>query len=252
VSLAQTYILQYPANEEVPSEYISGDYENKGKIVKCLQTGRFGCNEYNVSEEKPASEYDIVYLYYVNEQNLGSCPQVKFLIGSHRFSAILDTGCKASILSEHLYNELKLNGVESLELPTKNAVLVEAFSRKAHRVRKQVLLTLKFGDIHIDQIFLVSEQLLTPMLIGYDFYITNGIILDFQRGKLILQNDDQSTEIKIMSSREEAKGVEDCYESLSNRQVIALPTPLTDPCQLAMVKLLHSLTPSSCEVRGYS
>ena len=42
--------------------------------------------------------------------------------------------------------------------------------------------------------------------------------------------------------------MEDCYESLSSRQVIALPTPLTDPCQLAVVKLPHALTPLSCEV----
>ena len=140
-------------------------------------------------------------------------------------------------------------GVESLELPTQNVVLVGAFSRKAHRVRKQVFLTLKFGDLHIDQIFLVSEQLLMPMLIGYNFCIANGKRLDFQRGKLILKHDDdESTEIEIMNRREEARGMEDCYEFLSNRQVIALPTPLTDPCQLAMVKLPHPLNPSSCEV----
>jgi hypothetical protein len=109
-------------------------------------------------------------------------------------------------------------------------------------------MTLKFGDIHMDQIFPVSEQLLTPMLIGYDFCITNGVILDFQRGKLILKHDDESTEIEIMNSREEARGLEDCYETLNNRHVIALPTPLTDPCQLAMVKLPHPLNPSSGEV----
>jgi hypothetical protein len=73
--------------------------------------------------------------------------------------------------------------------------LVGALSPKAHRVRKQILLTLKLGDIHMDQIFLVSEQLLTPILIGYDFCITKGIMLDFQRGKLILKRDDKSTEI---------------------------------------------------------
>ena len=138
--------------------------------------------------------------------------------------------------------------LKALSCQQKNVASVEAFSRKAHIVRKQVFLTLKFGDIHIDQTFLVSEQLLTPMLIGNDFYITNGIIRDIQRGKLILQNDDQLTEIETISSREEARGVENCYESLSNRQVTALPTPLTEPCQLAMVKLPHPLIPSSCEV----
>jgi len=88
-------------------------------------------------KKKTASEYNIVYLHYVNEQNLGSCSQVKFLIGWHQYSAVLDTGCEASILSQQLYNELKLNAVESFELPTQNLVLVEEFSRKAHKVRKK-------------------------------------------------------------------------------------------------------------------
>jgi len=159
--------------------------------MNCLQTERVGCNENNVSKEKTASEYDIVYLHYVNKQNLGSCPQVKFLIGSQQYSAALDTGHEVSILLEKSYNELKLNGVENLELPTQSVVLVTEISRKAHTVGKQVFWTLKFGDIHIDKIFLVSEQLLMPTLIGYDFCTANGIILDFQRGKLILQNDGQ-------------------------------------------------------------
>jgi hypothetical protein len=69
-------------------------------------------------KKQTASEYNIVYLHYVNEQNLGSCPQVKFLTGSHQYSAVLDIGCEASNLSEQLNNELKTNGVESLELLT--------------------------------------------------------------------------------------------------------------------------------------
>ena len=50
-----------------------------------------------------------------------------------------------------------------------------------------------------------------------------------------------------MNRREEARGMEFCYELLSNRQVIALSTPLTDHFQLAMVKLPHPLNPSSSE-----
>jgi hypothetical protein len=81
-------------------------------------------------------------------------------------------------MSEQLYRELKSNGVESLEMPRQNIVLVGTFSRKEQRVRKQVYLTLNFGGVLVDQIFLVSEQLLTPMLIGYDFCIANCVILD--------------------------------------------------------------------------
>jgi hypothetical protein len=203
--------------------------------------------DHNVAEEITVSEDDFIYLHYINEQNLGNSPQVKFHIGSQQYSAVVDTGCEASILSEPLYNELKAKGVESLELPTQNVVLVGAFSRKAHRVRKQVFLTLGFGKRNIDQIFLVSEHLQTSMLICCDFCVTNGIILDFQRGTLMIQNNEEPIEVEITNSRE-VRGVEDCYDSSRNRQVIALPTPQTDPCQLAMVKLPHPLNPSSSEV----
>jgi len=54
-----------------------------------------GRDEHNVAEEITASEYDIVYLHHINEQNLGNCPQVKFRIGSHQYSAVLDRGCEA-------------------------------------------------------------------------------------------------------------------------------------------------------------
>jgi hypothetical protein len=155
--------------------------------------------EHNVAEEMSVSKY-IIYLDYINKQNLGNSPLVKFRIRSQQYSAFVDMGCEASILSEPLYNQLKAKGVESHELPTQNVVLVGAFSTKAHRVRKEVFLTLSFKDRHIDQIFLVSEQLQTSMLIGCDFCVTNGIILDFQRGKLMIQND-ESIEVEIINSR---------------------------------------------------
>jgi hypothetical protein len=79
--------------------------------------------DHNVAEEITVSEY-IIYLHYINEQNLGNSPQLKFHIGSQQYSAVVDTGCEASILSEPLHNELEAKGVESLELPTQNVILV--------------------------------------------------------------------------------------------------------------------------------
>ena len=51
-----------------------------------------------------------------------------------------------------------------------------------------------------------------------------------------------------MNCRGAERGMEDCYGSVSQGQVIALHTPLTDTCQMAMAKLPHPLHPSSCEV----
>ena len=112
-------------------------------------------------EKKTVSGCDVIYLHYVNEQNLGGChqvkfligtqvmfligtqvkfligTQVKFLIGTRQYSAVLDTGCETSEQSKQLYNEQKSKGVENLQLSTQNLVLVGTFSRKVQRVRKQ-------------------------------------------------------------------------------------------------------------------
>ena len=120
-------------------------------------------------KKKTVSGCDVIYLHYVNEQNLGGChqvkfligtqvmfligtqvkfligtqvkfligTQVKFLIGTRQYSAVLDTGCETSEQSKQLYNEQKSKGVENLQLSTQNVVLVGTFSRKVQRVRKQ-------------------------------------------------------------------------------------------------------------------
>jgi len=65
-------------------------------------TERVKCNGRDMLEEKAGTECDVIYLHYVNERNIGSCLQVTFLIGSYQLSAVLDTGCEASILSTEL------------------------------------------------------------------------------------------------------------------------------------------------------
>jgi hypothetical protein len=173
---------------------------------------------------------------------------VTFSVGSYQLSAVLDTGCEASILSTQLYNELRANGVEILELPTQNVVLVGAFSRKKHHVKKQVFMTLKFGNLYIEQVFLVSDQLLTPMLIGCDFCIANGLVLDFQREKLLIIQGGQSIEIDFMNRRKGAREREDSFGALRNQQVGSLPTPLVHLGELAKGKIPHPLRPPPCKM----
>jgi hypothetical protein len=211
----------------------------------CLQAENSRCEERKLSGEISDADLNMVYLHFVNQNNLGSSPQVKFILGTQQYSAILDTACEASIISENMYRELKAKGVKSLELPTQNVVLIGAFSRKEERVRKQVYLTLNFGEVSIDHVFLVSEQLMASMLIGYDFCIANGLVLDCCKGKIALQMDGKSFELEMMNSREEASAEGDCYKSLNNSEFATQTPPLTDTRQPEMVKLPRSLNPSS-------
>jgi hypothetical protein len=48
-------------------------------------------------KENVPSEQDAVCLYYVNENNGETCPQIQILIGNQPCRALIDTGCQCSI-----------------------------------------------------------------------------------------------------------------------------------------------------------
>jgi hypothetical protein len=87
--------------------------------------------------EDVPSEQDIVCLYYVNKNNVETCPQIQILIGNRPCRALIDTGCHCSIISEESYNEFKARVLDSLELPTQNVVLKSAFTGRTKRVKRQ-------------------------------------------------------------------------------------------------------------------
>ena len=41
------------------------------------------------------------------------------------------------------------------------------------------MLTLKFGEIKVDQIFLIAPRLMTQVLIGVDFCVANKVTISF-------------------------------------------------------------------------
>ena len=105
--------------------------------MNCLQTERVGCNEHNVPEEKTASEYDVVYLNYVNEQGLGSCPQVKLVIGWHQHSAVLDTGGGAWNLSEQTVRRTEINPYPTA-FPYGNGMVLHFYQQQESSTTKTV------------------------------------------------------------------------------------------------------------------
>ena len=66
-------------------------------------------------------------------------------------------------MSQDLYNKLRNNGMRNLELPVQDTKLVRAFNDRARKVKTQAMLTLKFGGIRVDQIFLVAPRLMTQV-----------------------------------------------------------------------------------------
>jgi len=121
--------------------------------------------EVNLTEEYTPDKDEILYMFYINEEKLNTCPRVLICIGNQRIPAVIDTGSQISLLTEELYHELRSEGVEGLELGVQNALFVSAFRNKSKRICVQAMMPIRIDDMVVDHIFLVSPQLLTQALL---------------------------------------------------------------------------------------
>jgi len=195
-----------------------------------LQTADEKLDRY-LKEDVP-SKQDIVCLFYVNENNVETCPQIQILIGNQPCRALIDTGCQRSIISEELYNEFKARGLDSLELPTQNMVLKSAFIGRTKRVKLQALVKLQINNVSLDQIILISPHLFTPLLLGMDFCMDNHVVIDFPKKTIVINADDEesATEVDLVN---EGRNVDISIDSPVTRAIYLVtvelpPTPQLD------------------------
>ena len=131
-----------------------------------------------------------------------TCPQILILIGNQPCRASIETEFQCSIISEELYNEFKARGLDSLELPTQNIVLKNAFTGRTKRVKRQALVQLQINNVSLDQISSISTQLVTPLLLGMDFCMDNKVVIDFPKKTIVIKADDESaTEVDLVNER---------------------------------------------------
>lgn len=148
---------------------------------------------------------DSYHLLFISESNRHECPRVKIQIVNQEVSALIDTGCELSLMNEHVFNNLKHHGLEYLELPTQHVNLVSAFNRKSNRVKRQVWLNFKLGGIEIEQIVLLTPQLLTDAILGLDFLMEYLAIINFPEKSMSISANGASTNIPLCCMKDTDK-----------------------------------------------
>jgi hypothetical protein len=130
------------------------------------------------SQKDIPREVEVICLHFVNERNVESCPQIKILIGPiiHR-----PHWHKMPVFRNFrgLTQRVKAKGLSSFELPTQNVVLQIAFPDETKRERRQAVIEFHCNDVIIDQIFLITPQLVTNLLMGMDFCVYSILVIDF-------------------------------------------------------------------------
>jgi hypothetical protein len=74
-----------------------------------------------------------------------------------------------------------------MELPTQHMNFVSAFNNKSKRVKKQRLLEVNTGETQLDQVVLLSAQLLTEAILGLDFLISYEAEISFPERRITLR-----------------------------------------------------------------
>ena len=93
------------------------------------------------------------------------CPRSLNKILDQEIFALFDTGCELSIVTEHLYNRLRHEGLKCFWLPTQHVNLLSAFNKKSNRTKRQAMLPVNIADVTVNQIVLLSAQILTDVIL---------------------------------------------------------------------------------------
>jgi hypothetical protein len=93
--------------------------------------------------------------------------------------------------------------------------LLSAFNKKSNRVKKQAMLDVKIGDIKINQIVLLSPQLLTDAIIGLDFLVHYKAVINFAKRSITLKINGEYTKSEFIGIKETTTALE---ESSSENQ----------------------------------
>ena len=64
-------------------------------------------------------------------------------------------------------------------MPIQNAVLVSAFGNRNRRIKKQAMLEVPIQEYVPDNVFLVSDQLVAPLILGTDYLLSSNVVMNF-------------------------------------------------------------------------
>jgi hypothetical protein len=76
-----------------------------------------------------------------------------------------------------------------------------AFTVRTKRVRRQALVKIQINNISLDQIILISPELVTPLLLEMDYCRDNHFVIDFPKTTIIINADDEesATEVDLVN-----------------------------------------------------
>ena len=114
-------------------------------------------------------------------------PHLLCIAYNKKIWALIDTGSQVSAISEEFYNEIK-KSEKLLELPVANMVVSVAIGKKSTTIKKQTLLQIIIDNVTFEFIFLVVPFLANKMILGNDFHLKIGLIINYWCRNIQIKN----------------------------------------------------------------
>jgi len=212
------------------AEYAKINTSTSKEILENFNVASFFRRALNLEVDAADGEMgqDVGYTLYIAESKRHECPKLKVMISGEEVLALLDTGCELLILNVQLYNKLCLLGLNCLELPTRHLNLVSAFTERSNRIRKQALLEIQIGDSTVDQVVLLSPQLLTDAILGLDFLIDHATERSFPDRTVSLKINQKFFRLEFQGAREATR--KEVAEASFKKQIRNFALISTLPC----------------------
>jgi len=113
-------------------------------------------------------------------------PKISINLFNSKQTALLDSGGSVSAISEDLFHIVSLHP-DQHKIPLfllTSISLTTALSNKTVKIKAQVYLTFSVQDHKTHDIFLVVPQLSTPLILGTDWLLENGVTIDYNKKEI--------------------------------------------------------------------
>lgn len=122
-----------------------------------------------------------------NSNKIPKSPHILCNIKGFEVWSLVDTGSQISAISEEFYNELNKDKNFS-DLPVSNIMVSTAIGKKSTSVKKQIYVEIDIDGQITPYVFLVIPCLSDKIILGNDFHLKCGIIINYWIREISLKN----------------------------------------------------------------
>ncbi|CAI6343011.1 unnamed protein product [Macrosiphum euphorbiae] len=131
-------------------------------------------------------------------------PEIPLKLFKIHYNALLDSGASVSAVSEELYQNLISDPSQNKIplFPLNGILLTTALNNKSIKLKSQIYLNFSIQNYETFGIFLVVPHLSTPLILGTDWLVENGVTIDYSTKEISLPSLKNKIPFKLIADHD--------------------------------------------------